>query len=171
MAATPHPHPHPCCPVTPGQDVPRPLKPSQGSLPTGGPPSFITIPMAGSLIWGQGEPLPGWKDGVKSAGESHRPKPASATPGPAHLPQGSALLVSLFLWRFVPKLWMQIPARDQTGVVTSWKVKCSLPTHQRAAQLTTAPSSTPAWEYPRPRPPGHDSQSHTQLPAPQQSAS
>ena len=154
MAATPHPHIHPCCPVTPGQDVPRPLKPSQGSLPTGGPPSFITIPMAGSLIWGQGEPLPGWKDGVKSAGESHRPKPASATPGPAHLPQGSALLVSLFLWRFVPKLWMQMACQgpDRGGDQLEGEVQPPHPPEGRSTDHSALfhPSlgisqTTPTW--------------------------
>ena len=95
-------------------------------------------------------------------------QPVSATPGPAHQIQASIPLRSLLPWHFVPKVWMQMPVSDQPGLVTGQLEGEAQPLHPPGpAQLTTAPSPVLAGEFPRPRPLGHASQSHAQLPAPQ----
>jgi hypothetical protein len=78
VAVTPHPHLHPRRPVTPGQGLPGPRKPSQDSRPTGGPPQ-LRHPSRGRL---RKTATARTAARMESAGESRRAQSAPATPRP-----------------------------------------------------------------------------------------
>lgn len=164
MGVAETPHPHPRRPVTPGQGLLGSRKPSPDSRPTGGPPSFVTLPAAGSQSRRQRERRWG-----ESAGEScAQPSP----PPPARLLTGHRdplLSGHCFVGILSQSSGCRRPPGTGQGAATGQLDGDARPRDPPgAAQLTAAPAPALAGEFPRPRPPGHAPENHAQRPAPRQ---